>query len=102
MDIRKTRTCEQCRNVVSLDKIRLLAKDESTSILVCSNCEDYFKTRTSPTSLGTRITPLPKADYLSYSCDRCHYEFRADRFKADVTYNLKCPYCGKTDKLAKV
>ena len=102
MDIRKTRTCERCKSVVPLDKVRLFAKDSNTSILICASCDEEFKTRSLPASLGTRITPLPKADYLEYNCDRCRYAFRADKFKADVIYNLHCPYCGKTDKLVKV
>ncbi|MBS3133588.1 hypothetical protein J4470_05725 [Candidatus Woesearchaeota archaeon] len=32
-------------------------------------------------------------------CLHCNYKFKADMDKAGVSYNLRCPYCGRKDEL---
>ncbi|MBI4980090.1 hypothetical protein HZC30_00865 [Candidatus Woesearchaeota archaeon] len=46
-----------------------------------------------------RISPLPPPDYAKYTCTKCNYVFKVDRSKAGITYGVKCPYCGRVDKL---
>lgn len=101
MDIRKTRTCERCKSVVPLDQVRLYPKDETKNLLVCGNCCLELKKATAG-EIGTSKLTMPNSpSYLGYFCTRCNYNFRADRSKAGLTYNLHCPYCGKTDRLEK-
>lgn len=127
MDIRRTRTCERCRAVVTLDKVRLVPKNDDVNIVVCDACcEELKKTSQSKitnaqsrlyteqpktkitnnsalqqryTWSSQRIAPLPAPDYTAYSCTNCNYDFRVDRAKAGLTYGVKCPYCGRQDKL---
>ena len=42
-DIRKTRTCEKCKTVVPLDKVRLYPKSQDKNILLCENCCQSMK-----------------------------------------------------------
>lgn len=97
MDIRKTRTCEHCKAVVLLDKVRLFPKDKDKNLLLCDNCCDNFKK--SAAAPSSRVSSLPKPEYVNYACTRCVYTFRLDTSKAGITYNVHCPYCGKNDRL---
>ncbi|MDP3734474.1 MAG: hypothetical protein Q8R37_04545 [Nanoarchaeota archaeon] len=101
MDIRKTRTCEQCSAVVTLDKVKLYPKNEEENILVCEPCCNEIKKKRSGEIADSKAkTPSPP-NYTGYSCTRCNYRFRADRSKAGLIHNLMCPYCGKNDRLEK-
>ncbi len=129
MDIRRTRTCERCRNVVPLEKVRLVPKNNDSNMLVCDACVQELKnapqskitnaqsryvsdqpkgkvvnaaptmTQTKYTWTSQRVSALPTPDYASYTCAHCNYAFRLDRAKAGLTYGAKCPYCGRTDKI---
>ena len=103
MDIRKTRTCERCRTVTPLDKVRLFPKDKDINLLVCDKCCEELKEAAKPKTsiINSRIAPLPHPEYASYRCMRCDYAFRVDRAKAGITHNLHCPYCGHSDRLKK-
>jgi len=128
MDIRRTRTCERCRNVVPLEKVRLVPKNNELNMLVCDACVEEMRTSplskitnsqsryvaeqpkvkvansSSPTQAkyswsSQKIAPLPTPDYGRYVCTHCNYVFRLDRVKAGLTYGAKCPYCGRSDKI---
>jgi ribosomal protein L37AE/L43A len=123
MDIRRTRTCERCKSVVPLERIRLVPKNNDQNILICDNCMTDLKSTpnskitnsqsriymdapkekiSNQSRFGTssqRIIPLPAPDYSKYTCTKCSYVFRVDRVKAGITYGVKCPYCGRSDKL---
>ncbi|MBI2669257.1 hypothetical protein HYX14_05430 [Candidatus Woesearchaeota archaeon] len=99
MDIRKTRTCERCKVVVPLPQVRLFPKDISTNILVCENCCEDLKRATKAPALQSKVKNLPQAEYKSFSCSRCDYDFRIDKAKAGITHNIMCPYCGQSDRL---
>ncbi|MEK6809780.1 MAG: hypothetical protein AABY40_03835 [Nanoarchaeota archaeon] len=104
MDIRKTRTCERCKGVVLLDQVRLYPKSDNKNFLVCMNCCEELKKASAgniPTTDLKAKNLIPSA-LVKYNCTRCNYNFRADNSRAGLTYNLQCPYCGKTDRLQKV
>ncbi len=101
MDIRKTRTCERCKGVVPLDQVRLYPKDQTKNLLLCPNCCEELKKASLGEIAGSKTKTLSPPNFRGYFCTRCNYNFRADRSKAGVTYNLHCPYCGKTDRLEK-
>ena len=99
MDIRKTRTCERCKSVVPLDQVRLYPKDQNRNLLVCGGCCAELKKATAGEIAESKVKTLSPPNFLGYFCSRCNYNFRADRSKAGITYNLCCPYCGKNDRL---
>ncbi len=106
LDIRRTRTCEKCRAVVTLDKVRLFPKSKDKSLLVCDKCVEELKQNRGLEKQPITNTPknpgMPTPEYASYFCGRCNYSFRVDKVKAGVLHNLLCPYCGKADRLSKV
>lgn len=99
MDIRKTRTCERCKAVVPLDQVRLYPKDQNKNLLVCEPCCGELKKATAGEIVTSKTKNLSAPSFLGYFCNRCNYNFRADKNKAGVTCNLSCPYCGKNDSL---
>ena len=103
IDIRRTKTCQKCKNVVSLDKVRLFPKDKDTNILVCDACCEELKQRGKDKEpvQNSKANSVPTITYTTYTCTRCNYSFRADKNKAGVIHNLMCPYCGKPDRLEK-
>ena|SRR3989344_1574943 len=101
MDIRKTKTCEKCKKVVPIDQVRLFPKDDNTNLVVCGPCSEELKKNIkdkNPT-LSSKIASLPIPEYTVFLCTRCNYNFRVDKAKVGLTYNLHCPYCGKPDRL---
>ncbi len=99
LDIRKTRTCERCKSVVLLEKVRLMPKSNDQNTLLCDKCCDEAKNKVA--QLKSKAKPLPKENYVPYFCGRCRYNFRVDEAKIGLTYALNCPYCGKEDQLEK-
>ena len=98
MDIRKTRTCERCKAVVPLDQVRLYPKDQNKNLLVCEPCCGELKKATAG-EIVSKTKSLSAPSFIGYFCNRCNYNFRADKYKADIIHNLNCPYCGKNDRL---
>ncbi len=101
MDIRKSRTCEKCKTAVPLDQVRLYPKPSGGNLLLCNTCLNATKKNQREPSIPTKTAKLPAADHVAFQCGRCKYQFRVDENKANVTYNLHCPYCGKSDKLTR-
>lgn len=95
--ITKTRTCEKCKGQVVLNKVKLFPKNK-TNLLVCDKC---FEELSHPKS-ETKVKPLPPPEYVKYVCSRCRYAFKTDAVKAGMTFNLLCPYCGKSDRLQEI
>ena len=38
---------------------------------------------------------------IPFICQRCDYPFKMKTEDAGISYNLRCPYCGKADQLAQ-
>lgn len=93
----KTRACQKCKISVPLSQLRLYPKDNTSTWLVCEKCSQEL----SKPKLASQTKPLPPAEYVWYACTRCKYNFKADAAKIGSFFNLKCPYCGKTDRLQK-
>ncbi len=117
-DIRKTRTCERCKAVVPLEKVRLYPKDKEKSWILCEACCEEYKNRmNSHSNFPSKIEkkPITNTVYLNRKeervesdqrtlkkkfCSRCNYSFKVDPNKVGVLYRLCCPYCGKDDKVS--
>jgi len=101
MDIRKFRTCENCRTSVPLDQVRIYPLTKDKTILMCEKCVAQLKQKSAGQGLKGHAPMVERSDFIQYHCRRCNYSFRADKFKAGVMYRLHCPYCGRTDTLDK-
>ncbi len=102
MDIRGTRTCEQCSTAIPLANVRLVSKNQDRTSLLCPQCAGKFKERVLLAQGKSKIEALPPAEYVGYKCTRCNYSFRVDAIKAGLTHRLLCPYCGKSERLVQL
>jgi DNA-directed RNA polymerase subunit RPC12/RpoP len=85
--------CDRCRRAVPWPQIKYLPKGKDQRIALCDECRAKF------TAGDTDDKKKAKsAAKKSYICARCRYKFTLD--PSGVT-NLKCPYCGKDDKIVE-
>jgi DNA-directed RNA polymerase subunit RPC12/RpoP len=100
-----TKTCERCKNIVPLSKIKLRAKGTDSAWLICDECALELK-HNSKANIESKFpkSQKKKADdeKEDYLCTRCRYHFRIDPYKVGNYVNLKCPYCGRSDRLEKI
>lgn len=101
MDVRNSRTCERCKTVVPLDQVRLYPKNSEENLLLCGNCTKELEDMARAKKLKSTTKPLPQADFAKYYCTRCSYAFRVDESLVGLTVQLKCPYCGKGERLER-
>ena len=99
MDIRKTKTCEKCKSVITLDKVRLMPKDKENNWLVCDNCCKTLKENIVKAQPQRHVITNQFQERKMLSCARCNYSFKIDAFKAGTTHRVFCPYCGRADKI---
>ena len=129
IDIRKTRTCEKCKTVVPLEKVRLYPRDAERNWLICDNCcvemktaahsklsnmpkkivKDPIKNIAKPVGtmplnkkVEVKVKAAAAADEMveGMFCKRCRYSFKINTDRVGVFSNLCCPYCGKDDQLS--
>ena len=119
VDIRKIRTCEVCKTDVPATQVKLFPKDRERNWMLCSPCCDKMKNRASAKAADTprgvkkelirnvyerTVTKQEKGEATDYKvlfCTRCNYNFKVDKSRAGVFFNLNCPYCGKDDQIRK-
>lgn len=118
MQLSKTRKCDQCTIATPFENIKLYpSKDAKSYISLCKECGEQFKKRASPRTGASSVKSVPavkaaesKASQAKEQqqkamqkealvCLHCNYKFKADMDKAGVSYNLRCPYCGRKDEL---
>jgi len=81
--------CERCRKFFPFEEIKYVVKGPDQKVALCGKCRDSFKTDSS--KLKEKAS-----EKVPYICGRCKYKFKQE--KSSIA-NLKCPYCGKTDKI---
>lgn len=101
MDIRRVRTCERCKTVVPLEKVRLYPKGKEGNLVVCDVCCNELKQTVKQGPPKAPIKNISPAQPKIYRCNRCNYSFRVDLAKVGLLHRLSCPYCGKDDRLEK-
>lgn len=92
-DTRKV-LCERCKQFFPYSLIKYMPKGNDARIALCESCRAKFKTdsKIGGSKSGSSSSKKP------YFCARCRYKFKFDH--SGLT-NLKCPYCGKDDKIIK-
>lgn len=87
--------CDRCHKAVPLADVKYLPKGNSSKMALCSACRQQTLPEGSPgKSSSSKV--LAKNKRPEYFCGRCRFKFK---FTGDGATNLKCPYCGKTDKI---
>lgn len=89
-------TCGRCKKSVPISTIQYLPKGDGNLIALCSNCRADKTTKPKPTE---KPESAPEKDKLTFFCERCKYKFSHD---PESNALLKCPYCGKPDKLREL
>ena len=102
MEYERSTICDRCRRTVPFSDLRYNSKLDGSLLLLCSVCRG--KNTTSVSNKIESKKDLPKKPVMlkepilkKYTCSRCKYRFN---FKENGISKVKCPYCGKDDKLA--
>ena len=88
-DTRKM-VCDRCRSVVPIAQIKFLPQGRDGRTALCAACREETMTIK---GTNAKKQGMKKEDFF---CARCKYKFQ---FNAAGSTNLKCPYCGKSDKV---
>lgn len=91
MEDKRTAVCERCKSTVPISNVRYVKKDDDNFSTICKVCLDNAQSK--PAENKPRSSPFSKK---KYRCLRCKYGFGYDE---SSQRELKCPYCGKTDKI---
>ena len=86
--------CSRCRKIVPISDIKYVLSGKDMKLELCSECRGE---KVKPATPGIKVVKSSPADAnkVTFLCARCKYKFKADP-KNSV---LKCPYCGKSDKV---
>ena len=81
--------CDRCKKLVPSNQVRYVPVGREYIKVLCRECR-----------LGKPKAALVKIkdDKKVYFCSRCKYNFKHD---SKGTTNLRCPYCGRTDKVSE-
>ena len=91
MDNDRPMICDRCRRAVPMSEMKYLPKGKDQRIALCSDCRAKFLAKEKEGDVKK------DANKSMYFCMRCNFKFKYDS-KGET--NLKCPYCGKSDKVA--
>jgi DNA-directed RNA polymerase subunit RPC12/RpoP len=83
--------CDSCNKPIDKGKIKYVPKDDSTVLTLCPACSG-----TPSKSKTINLNPKTVSKKTTYKCTRCDYEFK---FNIKGSAELKCPYCGRSDRL---
>jgi len=111
-DIRRTKTCERCKASVGFDQVKYMPTKGGPNgmMLVCAKCADEIKSgvQSKVPSEAKKLdiqrqekAAAPSDKKSSFFCGRCNYNFKIDESRIGISFNLKCPYCGKPDRVSK-
>lgn len=85
--------CDKCRRPTSITDVKYVAKGDGTRLALCSKCRNKV--------VESQIKANPEksaktSEKVPYVCGKCGYRFR---FDPNSQAQLRCPYCGRPDKL---
>ncbi|PIN86991.1 hypothetical protein COV19_02245 [Candidatus Woesearchaeota archaeon CG10_big_fil_rev_8_21_14_0_10_44_13] len=93
----KSAVCYQCNKMVPVSDLRFVLAEKDTAVPLCSECRSKTRTKVhvmKKVEEGREAkTPVNRPDYY---CERCKYRFKHD---SKGKTNLRCPFCGKSDKI---
>lgn len=87
--------CERCRRAVPVTSVKYVQKGIDSKIILCTDC------RAKNPRFAESIKDATKKEYSkqNYLCTRCKYKFK---YSVNSQSVLKCPYCGKDDRLSEM
>jgi len=81
--------CDRCKKLVPVSEVRYVPVGREFIKVLCKSCRSGR-----PTPLPEKKQPPKKV----YFCSRCRYNFR---FDPEGNTILRCPFCGKADKVSE-
>lgn len=87
--------CERCRKFVAVNTIKYVPKGDGSRMALCAKCLSTFKVEQEKKKQAAS-SELSESGKQSYFCARCRYKFK---YKPSSRNELRCPYCGKADKI---
>lgn len=84
--------CGRCHNPAPISEIQYVPVGVGSKIAMCASCRAKSNLNSSSVPRSKEVSPGKN----QYFCSRCRYRFK---FTQSSMTNLKCPYCGKTDKI---
>jgi DNA-directed RNA polymerase subunit RPC12/RpoP len=84
--------CERCRKFVPITEIKYVPKAGGRMAL-CTKCLSNFKVEDEKKRAAASASVQNRPTYF---CSRCRFKFK---YNPSGTSDLKCPYCGKGDKI---
>jgi len=75
--------CEKCKCEININNVKYVSQDEDNYSILCLSCYS-----------GKTPEPPKSTNKIKYFCSRCRYSF-----SRNPTVKIKCPYCGKEDKV---
>ncbi len=95
-------TCQKCGKDVDVAEIKYMPKEDGNMIVVCSACSggktsNLEKFEHKKVEIPKKQEPVKQEPVkVKYYCSRCKFEFT---FKPDTNKVLRCPYCGRDDRI---
>lgn len=83
--------CDRCRKAVLISDVKYIPKGKDSRQALCSECRAITLS-----SVDRKEDKKLEERKRGYFCGRCKYKFK---FDPTCSTNLKCPYCGKRDKV---
>lgn len=115
VNITKTRSCERCKGIIPLQKVKLYLRDKDRYWILCDTCRDFLKGDTNQnkkTSVYSKsfdaetvVTKKPSSKMIETSSAktyRCRLNINTDSGDAKSSYYFRCPTCGKRDRVVEV
>jgi len=87
--------CDRCHKSASMSDMKYVQRGNNT-ILLCSKCREQSTKLVSNIPKKVLEKKSPKKGV--YYCGRCKYKFDFDETSL---ISLRCPYCGRADKVGK-
>jgi len=83
--------CSRCKKLKPVSDIKYESKSGEKLVALCSVCR-------SKKNVDSNIKAKKTSKKLIYYCTRCRYKFNFDPDRGSA---LKCPYCGRDDKVSE-
>lgn len=93
--------CDRCKKSVPIPNVQYVAKGGDSLMALCSLCRSEIANERIkyPQIVVKKGTPQKEQTKKApYFCERCRYKFL---FDPSTIANLRCPYCGKSDRTHK-
>ncbi|MDP3918761.1 MAG: hypothetical protein Q8Q35_02555 [Nanoarchaeota archaeon] len=84
--------CGRCNKSVAIGDVKYIARPGNMPIAMCVSCRNNWASSNKEKKPEVNIKEMRKV----FLCNSCRYKFR---FNIMSSSKVKCPFCGRADKL---